>query len=113
MSIEINVTNQVVEINETSEVVEIVTSGGIGPAGAGVASGGTTGQVLAKNSNANFDTEWVDSVSEILYNRFTVYGDNGSFYWQVTGARSNIIVEPHKNETNVRGNTDGPYLWIE
>ena len=53
------------------------------------------------------------SVSEILYNRFTVYGDNGSFYWQVTGARSNIIVEPHKNETNVRGNTDGPYLWIE
>ena len=53
------------------------------------------------------------SVSEILYNRFMVYGENGSFYWQVTGARSNIIVEPYKNETNVRGNTDGPYLWIE
>jgi photosystem II stability/assembly factor-like uncharacterized protein len=53
------------------------------------------------------------SVSEILYNRFTVYGENGSFYWQVTGARSNIIVEHDKNETSVRGNTDGPYLWIE
>jgi hypothetical protein len=53
------------------------------------------------------------SVSEILYGRFTVYGDNGSFYWQVTGVRSNIIVEPDKDETNVRGNTEGPYLWIE
>jgi hypothetical protein len=53
------------------------------------------------------------SVSEILYGRFTVYGVNGSFYWQVTGVRSNIIVEPDKDETNVRGNTDGPYLWIE
>ena len=57
------------------------------------------------------------SVSEILYNRFTVYGDNGSFYWQVTGARSNIIVEPDKNESMVRGNENendnSPYLWIE
>jgi hypothetical protein len=61
------------------------------------------------------------SVSEILYNRFTVYGENGSFFWQVTGTRSNIIVEPHKNESTVRGNDNenenendkSPYLWIE
>lgn len=32
-----------------------------GPAGPGVATGGTTGQILAKKSNANFDTEWVDN----------------------------------------------------
>ena len=31
-----------------------------GPAGPGVAAGGTTGQVLAKKSNASFDTEWID-----------------------------------------------------
>ena len=31
-----------------------------GPAGPGIASGGTTGQVLAKKSNANFDTEWIN-----------------------------------------------------
>nr|DAF79698.1 MAG TPA: BclA protein [Caudoviricetes sp.] len=31
-----------------------------GPAGPGVATGGTTGQVLAKKSNTNFDTEWID-----------------------------------------------------
>jgi hypothetical protein len=31
-----------------------------GPAGPGVAAGGTTGQLLAKASNTNYDTEWVD-----------------------------------------------------
>jgi hypothetical protein len=31
-----------------------------GPAGEGIASGGTTGQVLAKASDDDFDTEWVD-----------------------------------------------------
>ena len=31
-----------------------------GPPGEGLASGGSTGQVLAKASNSNFDTQWVD-----------------------------------------------------
>lgn len=31
-----------------------------GPAGPGVAAGGTTGQLLAKASNANYDTTWVN-----------------------------------------------------
>jgi hypothetical protein len=31
-----------------------------GPAGPGVAAGGTTGQVLAKKSNTNYDTEWIN-----------------------------------------------------
>lgn len=31
-----------------------------GPTGQGVPTGGTTGQVLAKASGANYDTEWVD-----------------------------------------------------
>jgi len=33
-------------------------SGGPGPAGEGVPAGGTTGQVLKKSSNADYDTEW-------------------------------------------------------
>ena len=32
-----------------------------GPAGSGVAAGGKTGQVLAKKSNANYDTEWINN----------------------------------------------------
>jgi hypothetical protein len=35
-------------------------AGPAGTAGAGVATGGTTGQVLSKVSDADFDTEWVD-----------------------------------------------------
>ena len=35
-------------------------AGKIGPQGPGVAAGGTKGQVLAKKSSENFDTEWVD-----------------------------------------------------
>ena len=36
-------------------------AGDPGPAGPGVATGGTTGQILAKKSNANFDTEWINN----------------------------------------------------
>ena len=36
-------------------------AGATGPTGPGVATGGTTGQVLAKKSNANYDTEWIDN----------------------------------------------------
>jgi hypothetical protein len=35
------------------------SQGPLGPAGPGVVTGGFTGQVLAKKSNANYDTEWV------------------------------------------------------
>ena len=35
-------------------------AGATGSAGVGVPTGGTTGQVLAKNSATNYDTEWVD-----------------------------------------------------
>ena len=35
------------------------SQGPIGPVGVGVVTGGFTGQVLAKKSNANYDTEWV------------------------------------------------------
>lgn len=36
-------------------------TGAQGDPGEGVPTGGTTGQVLAKNSNTNYDTEWVDN----------------------------------------------------
>lgn len=44
----------------TREVVVVSQAGPQGAAGEGVPVGGTTGQVLAKASNTNFDTEWVD-----------------------------------------------------
>lgn len=38
-------------------------AGPLGPAGEGVAPGGTTGQILQKFSNSDYDTEWVDAPS--------------------------------------------------
>ncbi len=38
-------------------------TGATGAAGVGVPTGGTTGQVLAKTSNTNYDTQWIASPS--------------------------------------------------
>lgn len=42
---------------------ETGATGATGPAGPGVVTGGTTGQVLAKKSNTNYDTEWITQTS--------------------------------------------------
>ncbi len=66
-SIDVNITSQVVDVNATTSVIEVDASNGPGPqgpqgpAGQGVPVGGTTGQVLAKNSATDYDTEWVDA----------------------------------------------------
>ena len=55
------------------------SQGPLGPAGPGVVTGGFTGQVLAKKSNANYDTEWV-----------TGGGGGGAAIWGgITGTLSN------------------------
>jgi hypothetical protein len=38
--------------------IKIVSVAAQGPPGIGVPTGGTTGQVLTKSSNASFDTQW-------------------------------------------------------
>lgn len=68
--------------------------GQTGPAGAdgsdgeGVPTGGTTGQVLAKASGTDYDTEWVNP-------------SGGS----ITGGYSNMILVK-------KSNTDGDYSWV-
>jgi hypothetical protein len=54
--------------------------GPMGPSGVGIVSGGTTGQVLAKKSNADYDTEWVNQSGG---------GGGGSSSWgSITGTLS-------------------------
>ena len=48
--------------------------------------------------------------TEIENGSFVVYGNNTKFHWLVQGKRSEIVVEPLKSSTNVKG--DGPYRWI-
>jgi len=47
---------------------------------------------------------------EISGNKFDVHGVNGAFYWTIYGQRLSFIVEPNKNEVEIKG--DGPYKWI-
>jgi len=56
MTVEVVVT-QTVTVKQPS--IATVSVAAVGPKGEGVPLGGTTGQVLAKASNANYDTEWV------------------------------------------------------
>ena len=54
------------------------SQGPVGPAGAGVVTGGLTGQVLAKKTNADYDTEWITG------------GGGGSAIWGgIAGTLSN------------------------
>jgi len=50
------------------------------------------------------------NVSEVNGNKFTVYGMNGSFFWNVIGKRNTIEVEPMKSEVILNGS--GPYMYI-
>ena len=50
------------------------------------------------------------NVSEVKGNKFTVYGVNGSFFWNVIGKRNTIEVEPVKSDVIVKGS--GPYMYI-
>jgi hypothetical protein len=58
MSIDVNVQNDLVIVTESSEDITVNVSNAAGPAGVGVPVGGTTGQVLKKLSNTNYDTYW-------------------------------------------------------
>ena len=82
-------------------------AGAPGPAGPGVTTGGTTGQVLAKKSNANYDTEWIDNSSgstvsvEVGKTTTGEPGTNASV--NNSGDETNVVL----NFTIPRGNT-GP-----
>lgn len=61
MTVVVSKTTVYVEIQEPLvQVIEIGGGGVQGPPGPGVPVGGDPGQVLAKKSGSNYDTEWID-----------------------------------------------------
>jgi hypothetical protein len=58
-----------------------------------------------KNSTYNFCT------TDVIDNRFTIHGQNGKYFWTVYGKRLDIITEPNKIDSYVKGS--GPYKWLE
>ena len=60
---------------------------------------------------ATCKTRNVLSVSEVVNNQFTVYGDNGRFNWLAFGKRGDTVIEPLKTDIEIDG--FGPYTWIK
>ena len=82
-------------------------AGAPGPAGPGVVPGGTTGQVLAKKSNTNYDTEWIDNSSggtvSVNVGKTTTGEPGTNASVTNSGDETNVVL----NFTIPRGNT-GP-----
>ena len=67
MSIDVNVTNDLVIVTESSEDITVNVSNAAGSPGVGVPVGGTTGQVLKKLSGTNYDTYWAADGQGVPY----------------------------------------------
>ena len=65
-----------------------------GTNGVGVPTAGTTGQVLAKASNTDYDTEWITPSSGGGYGRLTydLYDENNSFMVEVIDRDGSVIM---------------------
>ncbi len=57
------------------------------------------------------DMQIVLKTTEVVNNKFTVYGSDCKFFWIVYGERCSIEVEPLKTSVEVNG--DGPYKWVK
>ena len=61
MPVELNITESVTSLDTTVVQVTLESASEPGPAGPGVAAGGTAGQVLTKDSGTDYDTSWQDA----------------------------------------------------
>jgi hypothetical protein len=63
--------------------------------------------------NANISKKYYDKpllTSRVKEGEFEVYGNPIEFSWLAIGKRSDLYVEPNKNEVELNGS--GPYKWI-
>lgn len=61
MPVELNIVESVTELDTTVVTVVLESASEPGPAGPGVPTGGTVGQVLTKDSGTDYDTSWQDA----------------------------------------------------
>jgi hypothetical protein len=85
MSIDVNVQNDLVIVTESSEDITVNVSNAAGANGVGVPTGGTTGQVLKKLSNTNYDTYWALDGGGVPYSGATGQVDLGNYDLKVQG----------------------------
>jgi hypothetical protein len=58
--------SEVIKIKGEENIILVGTTGPQGAKGEGIAGGGTTGQVLAKVSDDDFDTEWITTSAALI-----------------------------------------------
>lgn len=80
--------------------------GPTGATGAGVATGGTTGQVLAKNSNADYDTSWINVVGGLNYQGNWNASTNSPTLTSSVGTNGYYYTVSVAGTTNLNGVTD-------
>jgi hypothetical protein len=78
------------------------------PQGAGVPTGGTTGQVLAKASNSNFDTTWLSITGGLSYQGSWNASTNTPTLTSSVGTAGTYYVVSVSGSTNLNGVTD----WV-
>jgi hypothetical protein len=75
-SIEVDETNAAVNVTETFTTLDLGNAGPQGATGAGVAAGGTEGQVLLKVDGTDYNTIWADNSAESTF--YLVRNNTGS-----------------------------------
>ena len=81
-------------------------TGPTGATGAGVATGGTTGQVLVKASNANYDTSWATITGTLSYQGGWNASTNSPTLTSSVGTNGFYYVVTIAGSTNLNGITD-------
>ena len=84
------------------------TTGATGATGAGVASGGTSGQILIKNSATNYDTSWVNNLAYDVANTANLNAANASYL--STGVVSNSLLSSIPNSSLANSTISGIQL---
>ena len=79
MSIDVNVQNDLVIVTESSEDITVNVSNAQGPAGVGVPTGGSAGEVLKKLSGTDYDTYWALDAGGVPYSGATGDVDLGEY----------------------------------
>ena len=76
------------------------------PKGAGVSSGGTTGQALIKNSNADYDTTWTTITGTLVYQGSWNASTNTPTLTSSVGTNGYYYIVSVAGTTNLNGITD-------
>jgi len=93
--------------NSTDSIMKVYT-GSAWVNASGIALGGSTGQVLAKASNSNYDTEWISLTGGLIYNGSWNANSNEPALSSGVGTQGSYYVVSVSGITNL----DGVIDWV-